>query len=291
MGCSLAIVYLWRNKSDKFYRESPLTRELIRPPGHSLQQELNDLNDEVMLFIVFMFTSPLLLYSFHLSESFFGGKPESYLRTITSIVLSLVAISFFGRRLLRVLDKRKNLILGLQGEMFTGEELNQLMLHGCRVFHDIDPKYEYGNIDHVVVSPTGVYSINTKMRTKPKEGKGRAEVTVDHQKHVLRFMDREDELPTKQLETEASWLSKYLTSSVGNQIKVQPILALPGWYIKQKIGRGTFDVINPRNPNAYFMNKQTVLSPTEMQQISHQLEQLCRNIEPSFKEKKGWKAS
>ena len=59
----------------------------------------------------------------------------------------------------------------------TSEELNQLMLDGCRVFHDIP--FPYGNIDHVVVSRSGVYSVNAKMCGKPKEG-GSVDVVVDH---------------------------------------------------------------------------------------------------------------
>ena len=42
-----------------------------------------------------------------------------------------------GRKLLRLLNERKSYALGLDGELATAEELNQLMRDGCRVFHDI----------------------------------------------------------------------------------------------------------------------------------------------------------
>tara|TARA_R110002111_G_scaffold100976_6_gene156478 strand:+ start:38667 stop:39548 length:882 start_codon:yes stop_codon:yes gene_type:complete len=286
MGLAVFIAYFWKRKQDLNYRQSPLTQELMRPPGYSLQQKISELNDEVLISFIFMLLAPLLLYSIHLSYSYFGGEPESFLRTLTIVVMGLGILTFFGYRLIWVLDEKKKYKLGLQGEMFTGEELNQLMLCGCRVFHDI--QFQYGNIDHVVVSPSGVYSINTKMRGKPKRGEDRAEMIVDHQKNLLRFPDYEHPIPTKQLETESHWLSNYLTSSVGNQVKVQPILAFPGWYIKERIGRGSVYVINPKNPKSFFVNNQAILKPAEMQQIAHQLEQLCRNVEPSYREKKGW---
>lgn len=284
MGVTVAIAYIWKRKQDRSNRQSPLTQDLMRPPGYSLQQKVNELNDDVVLCLVFMFTAPLLFYSFHLSESYLGGKPESALRSFTSVSIGLVVIGFIGYRLSKILNEKKIKALGMQGEMFTGEELNQLMLYGCRVFHDI--QFDYGNIDHVVVSPSGVFSIETKMRTKPKEGKGRAEVIVDLQQNELRFPDHSEEIDIDQLETERRWLSQSLTSSVGMQIPVQPVLALPGWFVKQKNGRGSISVINPKNSKWFFMNDHIELTSKEIQQIAHQLEQLCRNVEPVFRDKK-----
>ena len=59
------------------------------------------------------------------------------------------------------MNERKSYALGLDGELATAEELNQLMLDGCRVFHDVPIRY--GNVDHVVVHRSGVYAVNTKL--------------------------------------------------------------------------------------------------------------------------------
>lgn len=284
MGVTVAIVYIWKQKQNLNQRQSPLTQDLMRPPGYSLRLKVNEQSDEVTILFIFMLITPLLLYSLHLSQSYFGQVPESFPRTIIMLVIGLGTITLLGRRLGKVLNERKNNSLGFQGEMFTGEELNQLMLYGCRVFHDI--QIDYGNIDHVVVSPSGVFSINTKMRSKLKEGKGKAEVIVDHQNNVLRFSDRTEKIDIAQLEAEGRWLSKYLTSSVGMQIPVRPVLALPGWFVKQNNRRGSFSVINPKNSKWFFMNDQVELTSKEIQQIAHQLEQSCRNVEPIFREKK-----
>lgn len=286
MGIAFLIIYLWLRRQNRHYRESPLTQDLMRPPGYSLQKKVNGLSDDITIDLIFMLGTPILFYSFHLSESYWGGKPESLFRTILSFSLGLLAVGIFGFRLSKHLEDRKQFALGLQGEMFTGEELNLLMLDGFRVFHDIQSKY--GNIDHVVVGPSGVYTINTKMRGKPKKGERRAEMIVDYEKNVLRFPDIEYQIPANQLETESNWLSKHLTSAVGKQIKVEPILAYPGWFIKQRIGRGPVAVINPKNPKAFFTKKQSRYDSVEIQQIAHQLEQLCRDVKPSFRDKKEW---
>lgn len=75
---------------------------------------------------------------------------------------AVVILAFAMKRLLALLKERKNFVLGLEGELATGEELNKLMLDGCRVFHDVPIKY--GNVDHVVIGESGVYCVNTKMQ-------------------------------------------------------------------------------------------------------------------------------
>lgn len=286
MGVTVAITYIWKRKQDLKQRQSPLTQELMRPPGYSLQLKVNEQSDEVTILFIFMLLTPLLLYSLHLSQSYFGGVPESVSRTIFILIIGGGIITFLGRRLSKVLSERKNHSLGFQGEMFTGEELNQLMLYSCRVFHDI--QFEYGNIDHVVISPSGVFSIETKMRGKPRKGNGKnkAEVIIDNENKFLRFPDYECPIPQKQLETGAAWLSRHLTSSVGIQMPVRPVLALPGWFVKQNNGRGSISVINPKNSKWFFVNDQVELTSKEIQQIAHQLEQLCRNVEPVFRDMK-----
>ena len=66
------------------------------------------------------------------------------------------------------------------------------------------------------------------------------------------------------------------------------MLALPGWYIKERIGRGSVYVFNPVKPQKFFLHNRQVHSPEMVQRIAHQLEKLCRNVEPSFREKQDW---
>lgn len=66
-----------------------------------------------------------------------------------------------------LLGKFSDYKLGLMGERAAGEELNRLMLDGFHVYHDFK-KDHGGNIDHVVVAPSGVYCVETKCRRKKK---------------------------------------------------------------------------------------------------------------------------
>ena len=281
----IAVVYWWRRNNRLRKRQYPLTRDLLRPPGHSLRQRIDDLDLDIDLHLIAAMTAPLLLYSLHISQSYFGGEPENGFRIGVSVLTGLIVVGIATKRLIRLLNDRKHATVGLDGELATGEELNQLLLHGCRVFHDIP--FRYGNIDHVVVSQSGVYTVNTKMHGKMPQGGG-VELTVDNEKNVVRFPDGPCNIPISQLTTEAKWLSDYLTKAVGQPVNAEPILALPGWFIKERIGRGPVYVINPCNPKKFFVQNRQVLSPEMVQRVAHQLEQLCRDVEPAFREKKGW---
>lgn len=50
---------------------------------------------------------------------------------------------------------------GLEGERRVGRELRRLSVYGWRVLHGV-PKSNGGDIDHLLIGPGGVFSINTK---------------------------------------------------------------------------------------------------------------------------------
>src|SRR5688572_1213217 len=66
--------------------------------------------------------------------------------------------------------------LGFTGERVVGEELNQFLASGFRVFHDVP--FDNFNIDHVLVGPPGVYAVETKARRKPATIKGLAKAQI-----------------------------------------------------------------------------------------------------------------
>ncbi|TWU21719.1 Nuclease-related domain protein [Novipirellula galeiformis] len=215
----------WRREQSKKTRHNPLTRALLRAPGHSLRKRIDDLEIDVdSLMIAWVLLLPLLCV-FHLFDSYVRETPGSISRLVLEGLLIVGASIIIGRNLKKKLDGLRHYKLGLEGELAIGQELDQLMLEGCRVFHDI--LFPYGNIDHVVVSRSGVFTVNTKMRGKPKKGEGKAEIVVDHEKDEIRFPDFKWRIPNKQLQTESRWLSQHLSAAMGETIEAEPILALP----------------------------------------------------------------
>lgn len=264
-------------------RRSPLTTDLMRPPGYSLQSRCTDQFLEATACMSMMLLAPLVVFSVHVSQAHYGEVRETAIAVSTMIGLVVLTEAYCIRRLIRALRQHRLALLGMQGEMFTGEELNLLMLDGCRVFHDVE--FPYGNIDHVVVSPSGVYAVETKMLGKPRNAQDDVRVVVDHEARRMQLPDRNVPIPESQLQAAVRWLGGHLSSATGFEVRVEPILALPGWFVERRGQRkpGDVFVINPRNPKKFFVHdNRQVLSPQRMQQVVHQMEQLCRNVAPSF---------
>ncbi|MFI9807474.1 nuclease-related domain-containing protein [Streptomyces sp. NPDC052301] len=84
-------------------------------------------------------------------------------------------------RLLRRPTEWDSWRLGLAGERRVGAELNRLGRHGWRVLHSI-PLTNNVDIDHLLIGPGGVFSINTKHHHKRAVWVGDDSVKVDHGK-------------------------------------------------------------------------------------------------------------
>ena len=262
------------------HRRTPLTADLLRPPGHGLQERANDLSDEILLCAIKLVLIPLFVYAMIVGETYWQAPRTLEWGQALLIPALLGWVSFLMWQTRKLWRERRFVYLGLDGERAVAEELNQLMLDGARVFHDVP--IEYGNIDHVVITRSGVYAVETKMLGKLTTGENSAVATVDHQKEEIRFPDRRVSLKPfqNQMETQRRCLSEWLSVSTGEPVKVESILALPGWKIEQRIGRGPIFVINPKKPSAFFVRNFDTLSPQRIQAIAHQLEQRCRTVEP-----------
>ena len=267
------------------HRQSPLARDMLRPPGYSLTEKLRDQSDEIYVDAAAVFSAPLLGFAIHLSQSYFAGAPAPWWRAFAIGIVVLFTMVYLSHRLIKRLKGQRNYALAFEGELATGQELDQLMLDGCRVFHDVPTNY--GNIDHVVVSHSGVYTIETKTVRKPMT-QDENKVIVDHSQNVIRFPHYDYPIPTRQLETQRDWLAKYLSSAIAEEVAVEPMLALPGWFIDKRIGRGIAYVFNPVKPHKFFLQNRNVLSPDAIQRIAHQLDQLCRSVPRSQREEKTW---
>lgn len=269
------VLGILRSTSRRSRRRNPLTRNLLRSPGHTVRNEIDELSLDILS------DASIIMVAFCLAALGFsvvdqqGGTASAH--GVLAIAFSLLLI-FFITRLVRNIQRRHRLRLALDAEMATGEELNQLMLSGCRVFHDF-PADRF-NIDHVVVGPRGVLAVETKARAKPVRGRGREDARVTYDGNLLLFPTWQEREPLEQASRQAVWLGKWLTSAVGEPVTVHAAVALPGWYVDGK-GAAPPIVFNPRNapfPAERAGDRQ--LSGALIQRIAHQIEQRCRDVMP-----------
>ena len=110
------------------------------------------------------------------------------------------------------------------GERITGWWLGRLP-DGWHVFHDVPVGDDGANIDHVVIGPPGVFTINTKNLT------GKVWVGA---KSILHNRRRTDFLP--KASAEARRASRLLTTAIGRPVEVRGVLAIlcDDWTVKQR---------------------------------------------------------
>ena len=197
---------------------------------------------------------------------------------IVAFSVAGIAYAVLTWKLIGFIKERNNWRLGFSGERAVGEQLNQLMCDGCRVFHDF-PLAEDWNIDHIVIAPSGVYAIETKAKRKGAASPSQQSHEVFYDGKTLEFPFHTDTRDLAQARDQAARLEKFLKTSLGESLPVQPILTLPGWYV---ISRSAGDVIvlNPKMIDAAILAPTTpALSSDRIKQIARLLDQKCRDLD------------
>ncbi len=222
---------------------SPLKDPRTRYPGQSLSEQIRDISeDQTSELVVPFMLMPVVAFAW--TQQFWPNLLKPWM-----ITLIAVAASAWSIRRIVVLHKQKaKLRKGLIGEQILGKFLEeQLMPHKYQVLHDLVCKNgeKTFNIDHVVVGPTGIFSIETKYWKKP--------AGPDHKifydgKKILVDGTVPDRDPLVQAIAGARSVQDILEIRTGKRYTVQPIVAFLGWY--------TTD--NPKHAPAWVLNEQVV---------------------------------
>ena len=162
-----------------------------------------------------------------------------------------------------------------QPRRLEATHLEALRTAGYSVFHDV--LGDGFNVDHVVVGPAGVFTIETKAWSKP--AKGAAEITFDGES--LLAAGREPERnPVVQAKAQANWLRQILAESTGKPYSVWPVVLFPGWFVKNS--RESFTnlwVLEPKAFNKFLANEKIELAPEDISLAAFHLSQFIRGQE------------
>jgi hypothetical protein len=276
----LGIVWILREMRSLRGERSPISQKMLRPAGESLRRELEILDEKVDDIFVWTFFGPFLgaALLFTLGA---GGKPTGSFSVAATIVVAAMFV-FLVWKLINVINRRRDYRFCFAGERAVAEELNQLMLDGCRVFHDV-PMEPYGNIDHVLVARTGIYAVETKARRKRnvhrKAPTGKRDYEVVFDGTMLRFPGGIDSRSLGQARQQAVRLHAFLSSALGESVEVRPILTFPGWFVTSS-AKSDIKVLNPKLIRAAVVDSRLPALPKQLiERVSHQLEQKCRDVE------------
>lgn len=237
--------FKWSERRRRARWPFKLSDRLRRAPGETLQRRYQALSEAISLELVFGLAAAVMVVLF----AFPVGKllRLTLVSGIVSTALGVICVSAISSwRILRKVRQRSNLRLGWFGERYTAERLEKLQQEGYLVFHDVPCDGAQGpfNLDHVVLGPNGVFVVETKTRRKLKGEKGDKNHEVSFDGERLLWPWGADQHGVEQARAEAKWLRHAIRESLGEEVPVAPILALPGWYVREKRVPG-FRVVNP----------------------------------------------
>lgn len=273
----------WRRSKDK--RRSPLNQKRIHLPGEQLRVRIEKLNDDLYdCLIMLMIIGPVMLVAYFYTKLKPYGISWSAGDWVFPVFF-LITVFITLRRLVSIKNKSRNAKEGLSAELITAQNLLPLMGEGCVIFNDVPastvgPNAKSFNIDHVVIGPHAVFMIETKSRKKSTEIDESWKVFYDGK--TLRFPDHADSKILEQAKAQARWLLDYLNSATGENVKVVPVVALPGWFVENQTATAHSEVVvsNCRNPKFMLSDKFGIpISEAQKQRISHAIVQRYPEVE------------
>lgn len=250
--------------------KSPLTAAPHRQAGQSVEEErLRILDDEVLVYIMVS----IIFLSVAVMEWvlwFSKTPPQPWL-------ISLIALIVLGYSIYKIFRAKRKLVLLRQardGERAVGEFLETLRENGFKVLHDIVG--DSFNVDHLLIGPNGIYTVETKTWSKPLRGE--AIIAYDGEKVLLNGFEP-DRNPVIQAKAQAHWIKQLLFELTGQNLFVQPVVVFPGWFVKP-LGSGKRPevwVLNPKALPTFLANEKIVLSEEQVRSTHAHLSRYARN--------------
>jgi hypothetical protein len=252
-------------------RRSPLRSTPLRQAGASIQAEIDRLRDDVLLdrfvglLIVFvMWITALLQWLFPAPRGLHFGVMSVFL---------LGAAVWALPTMFRAIRHVKALRLGRDGERIVAEHLEGVAHDGMWILHD--HQGEGFNIDHVLVGPQGVFTVETKTYSKPVSGDARVRFDGSGIRVDGVAMDRD---PLVQACAQTRWMKRTLEDLTGQKFPVRSVVVLPGWFVERSREAAGSEVwvLEPKDMRGWLRREPHVLPPQDVALVQNRLKLLAR---------------
>jgi hypothetical protein len=185
-------------------------------------------------------------------------------------LVTAMAIGYTGYAAIRlrpIFRRYRQLKLGRDGERTVGQELEKLRAFGYRVYHDF--LGDGFNIDHIVIGPTGVFTINTKTISKPKQ----PDAKIQYDGREVRIPGtRLDRDPIAQAKAERDFIRNWIRDNANRNAPVRPAVVYVGWYTAKQPEGADVWVLNATGLMSFIRNERSELSQDDIVHICAVLE-------------------
>ena len=227
-------------------KKSPLKEYPLHVAGQSLDEQIqNYISEDVSMLLII----PALLIVMTTTSWLTLAFPSKYFPIVISII-TLLAIIYCVYRLIILRKQIKSLALGRKGERIVAEIFDNFRSQGFVVFHDIVAKNF--NIDHVILTTHGIFTVETKTFSKPPKG----EITYKDEKIIAGNINTGNEI-ILQAESQTKWLKSMLKDSTGRDYHVMPVIVFPGWFVQpmpENLKKRIW-ILNPDALNSFIKNE------------------------------------
>lgn len=294
---AICVLLLWleRRKRKARNERPPQTCKLLRPPGYTLMQKLEDLNDRldfpmiqllgsgaacgVLLYMLFPGMLEVIRHPGVLPKLIANpGFPTLLCALLLTVGSGLLAAHGMLRLQKQFLEYR-HYRLGLRGEQAVAESVNhrRVVAQGYVSFHDLDAERR-GNIDHVTVGPGGIFVIETKTRTKRKATRDQLDHQLRFDGRCLRFPWGDDLKAVEQVQGNARWLRSLLGEFMAKDILIHPIIVVPGWWVEAE-GNYEVKVMNAKYLVGFLESQPRRFTQAQLEPVVAYLDKHSRNVE------------
>jgi hypothetical protein len=202
---------------------------------------------------------------------FLPTQPNPWINTTIAVLAGTYSLWQFRKFWPQI----KAMKLAEEGEKAVGQFLEGLRGFGYQVFHDVvGPSF---NVDHVIIGPGGVFTVETKTWKKPR--KGSPKVVFDGERLTAGGFPPERN-PVVQAKAQADWLGSILEQSTGRKFKARPVILFPGWWVEATKGsQRDLWVLEPKALPAFLEHQEDRLSPEDVKLAAFHLSRYIREQE------------
>ncbi len=215
----------------------------------------------LLVFLVIFSTAFLLS-----PERLFQGLSEWQL--IALLVAVLIAASCGLFRLVFLVLQKKKVQFVRDANIATGHGLQRLTSNQNRVFHDVP--CAAGVIDNVIVGLHGMYAVCVVAKRPGKDNRVRLNG------EQLAFAPGNEAISVADCGKRAAQLAREVRKHVGHDVRVRPVVAVPGWEIDAQASN-EYLVVNERNLSMLrgWKDQKDYLMNEDVDQIQKLLTERC----------------